>query len=352
MPLASSDRRGEPGSRAVSHAFALAPTILAAFAASLVEFVEALTIILAVGVVRGWRSSLLGAGAGLALLALLVGALGRSLTAIPLPVVQLVVGTLLLLFGLRWLRKAVLRAAGVIALHDEAAAFEQESAALRKATAVSALRVDAIAFTTAFKAVLLEGLEVVFIVIAIGAGGAGGALLWPAIAGAALALLLVMTLGLALHRPLASLPENQLKFGVGVLLSAFGMFWVGEGIGLAWPAGDWALLGLSAIMALTALVLVVACKRAHRRTLTAGPLKAAGKAAAGTLSPSVFAAFLATSWKLFVDDGWLALGILAWVGLAGFVEARGDPAVSFAPAAFPAGLLGLLAVSALRRSRS
>ena len=223
---------------------------VAAFLASLVEFVEALTVVLAVGVVRGWRGSLAGAGLGLGVLVVLTAALGPALTRIPLHVVQLVVGALLLLFGLRWLRKAILRATGVIPLHDETASYAKETAELsRFAAAVSAF--DRIAVATSFKIVMLEGIEVVFIVIAI---GAGGALLVPAAAGAGLALVVVVALGFLLHRPVATVPENTLKFIVGVLLTAFGTFWLGEGIGAAWPGEDWSLLALIAGFLVTAVV--------------------------------------------------------------------------------------------------
>lgn len=216
-------------------------TALAAFLASLVEFIEALTVVLAVGAVRGWPSALAGTGLGLALLLAIVAVAGPALISVPLEAVQAVVGMLLLLFGLRWLRKAILRAAGVIPLHDEEAAFAKESEALQKFGVPSSW--DMIAVSAAFKIVMLEGIEVVFIVVAI---GAGGKLLAPAATGAAAALLLVILLGLILHRPIATIPENTLKFTVGVLLSAFGTFWVGEGIGGAWPGADLSLLALAA----------------------------------------------------------------------------------------------------------
>jgi len=205
--------------------------IASAFLASLVEAVEALTIVLAVGTVRGWRPALAGTLAGLAFLALLVLAFGPLIARMPIHYMQLAVGVLLLLFGMRWLRKAILRAAGVIALHDEAEAFAEESAALRAAHGPRR-GWDAIAVITAFKAVVLEGLEVVFIVLAV---GAAGDLLGPASLGALAACALVVIVGCAVHRPLARIPENTLKFAVGVLLSAFGAFWVGEGLGFHWP---------------------------------------------------------------------------------------------------------------------
>ena len=292
----------------MAHWTALAPTVLAAFAASLVEFVEALTIILAVGIVCGWRSPLIGSGAALAVLVALVAVFGKALTGIPLPVVQLVVGTLLLMFGMRWLRKAVLRGAGVIALHDEEQAFRDETAALRATPSASQGDADAVAFATAFKAVLLEGIEVVFIVVAI---GAGGTLIGPAAVGAAIALVVVVVLGLVLHRPLAALPENKLKFGVGGLLSAFGIFWVSEGIGFSWPGGDWAILGLSAFVLAVALLLMSVCARLRR----ARQLVDVATVARVTKPVGRFRAVVAQAWKLFVDDGWMALGILFWVAL-------------------------------------
>lgn len=233
------------------------PTILASFAASLVEFVEALTVVLAVGTVRGWRGALGGTGLALALLAAIVLLLGPALTRLPLAAVQLGVGALLLLFGLRWLRKAVLRAAGVLPLHDEAAAFRGETDQLRRARPAAGGAWDGLAVATAFKIVMLEGIEVVFIVIAL---GAAGGLLLPAGLGAGAALLLVVLLGLALHRPLARVPENSLKFGVGVLLAGFGSFWFGEGAGIEWPGADWSILALVAGFLLAGLLAVRLCR--------------------------------------------------------------------------------------------
>jgi uncharacterized membrane protein len=228
------------------------PPLLASFLASFVEFVEALTVVLAVGMVRGWRPALVGTGLAFAVLLALVIGVGPALTRIPLDLVQIVVGTLLLLFGLRWLRKAILRAAGVIALHDEETAFTEQTANMRRhARNLSAL--DKIAVTAAFKIVMLEGIEVVFIVIAI---GAAGRMLLPASVGAVAALLVVIALGLVLHRPLARVPENAVKFIVGVLLSAFGTFWAGEGIGVVWSGGDATLLALMAGFFIAALLLV------------------------------------------------------------------------------------------------
>jgi uncharacterized membrane protein len=231
---------------------AWATTFSASFLASMVECVEALTVVLAVGSVRGWGSALAGAGAALGVLAAIVIALGPALARIPLNLIQLGVGTLLLLFGMRWLRKAILRSAGLIPMHDEEAAYAKEAAAMRKAGAVGGF--DKLAFAASFHITMLEGTEVVFIVIAIGAGGVG---LWmPASVGAVAALLLVAGLGVVLHRPLARVPENTLKFAVGVLLSAFGSFWVGEGMGVGWPGGDWAIPVLIAGWLMVALAAV------------------------------------------------------------------------------------------------
>jgi uncharacterized membrane protein len=207
-------------------------TLAASFLASLVECVEALTVVLAVGSVRGWRSALAGAGLALAVLAAIVAALGPALTRIPLRALQIVVGGMLVLFGLRWLRKAILRAAGLLPLHDEEAIFAKRSAAMRDGVRAGG-GWDRVALAAAFNITMLEGTEVVFIVIAFGAGGTG--LLLPAAGGAAIALLVVIAVGAALHRPLARVPENTLKFVVGVLLAAFGTFWLAEGAGLAWP---------------------------------------------------------------------------------------------------------------------
>ena len=243
------------------------PAIVSAFLASLVEAVEALTIVLAVGTVRGWRPALAGTLAGFAFLALLVLAFGPLIARVPIETVQLAVGVLLLLFGMRWLRKAILRAGGVIALHDETEAFAEESAVLRAARPLSGW--DAIAIVTAFKAVVLEGLEVVFIVLAI---GAAAGLLVPASLGALAACALVVIVGCAVHRPLARIPENTLKFAVGVLLSAFGAFWVGEGLGFHWPGDDLAIVGIAAFF------LAAAAAAADRISRNAAPLARAGSA--------------------------------------------------------------------------
>jgi Ca2+/H+ antiporter, TMEM165/GDT1 family len=243
----------------------VAPTMTAAFVASVVEAVEALTIVLAVATVRGWRPAGLGALAGLLSLVLIVAALGPLLTLMPLALLQLAIGILLLLFGMRWLRKAILRSAGVIPLHDEAAAFAAETAELREHARRDQARLDWLAALASFKAVLLEGLEVVFIVIALSAGRSS---IIPPSVGALAACLAVASVGLAVHRPLARVPENTLKFGVGVMLSAFGVFWTGEGLGVSWPGADLAIIVFIGLFLAVGLMGVVVGRRRSAEALS------------------------------------------------------------------------------------
>lgn len=221
-----------------------APAVSAAFLASLVEFVEAFTIVLAIATLRGLRPAAGGTVAALAALAAIVLAFGPLLDRVPIEALQVLIGILLLLFGIGWLYKAALRAAGVVPLHDEDAVFAGQAAQLGEDAEHRDASLDWIAGLTAFKAVLLEGLEVVFIVIAV---GAGRGLLVPASLGAAAACALVLAVGAIVHRPLSHVPENTLKFGVGVMLSAFGVFWTGEGLGVVWPGHDLALLAFAAV---------------------------------------------------------------------------------------------------------
>jgi uncharacterized membrane protein len=239
---------------------------LAAFLASTVEFVEALTVVLAVGGVRGWRDTLFGAAAAAAVLAVLTAILGPALSLMPLRTLQVVVGALLILFGLRWLRKAILRSAGVLALHDEEQAFQKERDAMLKLGSARG-GFDAIAFGAAFQICMLEGTEVVFIVIAVSAGGVG--LIVPAGLGALAAFVLVVALGLVLHRPMSRVPENTLKFIVGVILSGFGAFWVGEGIGVAWPGNDLSILALVVGFGVLGLLGVPLCRARARQAVGA-----------------------------------------------------------------------------------
>jgi uncharacterized membrane protein len=224
---------------------ALAVAVLPAFVASAVEFVEATTIVLAVGVTRGWRAPLYGAVAAALTLAVIIVLLGVTIvTVVPEHLLKAIVGALLLLFGLRWLRKAILRFAGIVAQHDEELLYLNEVAALR-AQGLKRTGFDRIGAIVAYKAVLLEGTEVAFIVIAFGAGGA--AALNAAIAGAIAAGIFVIALGVALRAPLTMVPENWMKFGVGAILSAFGVFWFAEGLGTAWPGDALSILAILAV---------------------------------------------------------------------------------------------------------
>ena len=231
---------------------------ISVFLACAVEAVEALTIVLAVGVTRSWRSALYGAGAAAGALAILVAALGPALTSLPIDALRLVVGGLLLVFGLQWLRKAVLRAAGLKPLHDEAQAFATEAAAARAAGAPSRDRLDGYSFAIAFKGVLLEGLEVAFIALTFGANQHRVGLAAIA-AGAAVAV--VVAAGAAARAPLARVPENAMKFAVGVMLTAFGTFWGSEGAGASWPGGDAALLAIIPGVVLAAVAMVLWLRR-------------------------------------------------------------------------------------------
>ena len=235
--------------------------IASAFLASAVEFVEALTIVLAAGITRGWRSSLAGLGAATAALAAIVAALGPALTLIPIDALRLVVGALLLVFGLQWLRKAILRASGYKALHDEDAAFAHELAEARGAARVERAGLDWYGFTLAFKGVLLEGLEIVFIVLTF--GSAQGSIPLAA-AGAAGALVLITAVGVAVRAPLARVPENTLKFAVGVMLTTFGIFWSTEGAGAQWPGDDASLPVVLAFVILLSASAVATLKRRRR----------------------------------------------------------------------------------------
>ncbi|OBQ94589.1 COG4280 domain-containing protein [Mesorhizobium sp. AA23] len=243
-------------------------TVAASFLASFVEVVEAFTIVLAVGVTRGWRPALTGAVSALAVLAALVLAFGPLLQLIPIALLQFAVGVLLILFGMRWLRKAILRSAGIIALRDEEAAFSRETDALTRHA--NDRRAGYLAGVAAFKAVLLEGVEVVFIVIAVGT--AHGQTLYAGL-GALAAFVLVMLIGLAMHRPLARVPENALKFVVGLMLTSFGVFWTGEGLGAEWPGEDFALLAIFVVIAAASFAMVRWLRNAHVAAAKAIPGK-------------------------------------------------------------------------------
>jgi len=228
------------------------------FLACAVEAVEALTIVLAVGATRSWSSALYGAGAAVIVLAAVIAGLGPAVTALPIHALRVGVGALLLVFGLQWLRKALLRAAHLKALHDETAAFEAEAAAAR-GHARGVARIDSYAFAVSFKGVLLEGLEVAVIVLTFG-GNQHRIGLAAAAAGAAI--IVVVAAGVAVRAPLARVPENTLKLVVGVMLTSFGMFWGAEGAGVSWPGADAALLVIIAGLALASAVMVAWLRRA------------------------------------------------------------------------------------------
>jgi uncharacterized membrane protein len=245
--------------------------VLGAFLASAVEMVEALTIVLGVGIVRGWRSTLIGAGAAGIVLAVLVAALGPALRHIPIGSLRLVVGALLLAFGLQWLRKAILRSSGYKDLHDEDEAFARERDQAAAAGYEQKAGLDWYSFTVAFKGVLLEGLEVVFIVIAFGSTDGHVGL---AAAGAAAALVVVLVAGVLAQGPLSRVPENTIKFVVGLLLTSFGTFWAAEGAGVAWPGDELSLLGVIAFFGVCSFVLARALRRRRRIALVAAGAEA------------------------------------------------------------------------------
>ena len=237
-----------------------------AFLACAVEMVEALTIVLASGITRGWRSSLFGLGAATVALAAIIGALGPALTLIPISALRLIVGALLLAFGLQWLRKAILRASGYKALHDEDAIFAREIAEAQTAAPEERAGLDWYGFTLSFKGVLLEGLEVAFIVITFGSSGKNVGL---AAAAAGVALVLVATVGVLVRAPLARVPENTIKFAVGVMLTTFGIFWATEGAGGSWPGNDAALPVILAFVVGLSFAAVTLLKRRRVALVTA-----------------------------------------------------------------------------------
>ena len=246
---------------------------VAVFLACSVEAVEATTIVLAAGLARGWRSAWYGAVAALAVLAVTVAALGPALTAIPTDALRLVIGTVLLVFGVQWLRKAVLRAGGITALHDEGAIFQAKLTRAQRADVHRRGTVpDWYGFTLAFQGVLLEGTEVAFIVLTFGSKQHAIPL---ASAAAGAAILVVATAGFAVRAPLGRVPENALKFVVGVMLTGFGAFWAAEGAGTHWPGSDAALLVLLPGIALLGLLLAAGLRRQQgtrdRRAATSAP---------------------------------------------------------------------------------
>lgn len=339
---------------------------VAAFLACAVEAVEATTVVLAVGVTRSWGSSLRGVVGGVAVLAVIVAALGPAISQIPLGPLRLVVGTLLLVFGLGWLRKAILRASGHKSLHDEASLYEKHLAEARAAAEADGARrlglmgPDAYAFTLSFKAVVLEGLEVAFIVVTFGAN----ARQIPLAALAALAAILaVVSLAAAVRAPLAKVPENTIKFVVGVLLSSFGTFWAAEGAGAHWPAGDASLLWLIPVVLVLALVLTRAL-RSRRAAPGPAPAPEPTPPAPAPLQPGASrsgvpgtarraaVSFGLFWWDFVVGDDWsIAAAVLVGVGAVAGLASAGTVAWWVLPVLWTAALAGSLARAAgLRRA--
>jgi uncharacterized membrane protein len=231
------------------------PLILTVFVACVVEAVEALTIVMATGITREWKSTFQGMAAALVVLAAITAAVGPTISDLPLTALRVVVGALLLIFGLQWLRKAVLRATGYKALHDEASAYLREVTAAQEAKKETRHGVsDWYSFTLAFKGVLLEGLEVVFIVITFGDNQKN---IGAAVIGAAAAIIVVTIVGIAVRAPLTKVPENWMKLAVGVMLTSFGTFWGAEGAGVRWPGDDAALLVVIPAVAVVAAACIV-----------------------------------------------------------------------------------------------
>jgi uncharacterized membrane protein len=232
--------------------------VTSAFLASAVEAVEALTVVLAMGVTRGWRSALMGTSAAILSLAAVIAALGPALATMPIDALRVIVGTLLLVFGLQWLRKAILRAGGYKPLRDEQALYRAQIEGSRATALTIRAGMDWYAFTLAFKGVFLEGLEVAFIVLTFGTAHGSVPL---AAAGAAAALLMVVAVGALAHKPLARVPENAMKFAVGLMLATFGILWSVEGVGIGWPGTDLAILGILGFLTLVSMGLVAVLRR-------------------------------------------------------------------------------------------
>jgi Ca2+/H+ antiporter, TMEM165/GDT1 family len=282
--------------------------LLATALAAGVEWVEALTIVLAVGLFKGWRSAFVGMAAGFVALAVLVAAFGITITSrVSIDTARTVVGVFLLLFGLKWLHKAILRSSGLKSLHDEAKAFEETRKKLESGSRTRS-GLDRAGVTTALGGVFLEGLEVVFIVVALG----GLQDLSSAVIGALAALLVVAGAGVAFRRPLTRVPENAMKYVVGIMLTAFGTFFTGEGIGVSWWGNDLSLLILVAAYGLASIVFVWMLRRPRRQATDVSGVERAIRAVALEI------------WGLFVDDGAIALvAVVALLAVALYVQHQG-----------------------------
>ncbi|MCL2515734.1 MAG: hypothetical protein FWD85_09835 [Microbacteriaceae bacterium] len=339
---------------------------IAVFLACLVEAVEATTIVVAAGATRNWRSAMAGSVAALLVLAAGVAVFGPAIMLLPLGILRVVVGGLLLVFGLQWLRKAVLRGSGIKALHDEDAIFQREVAAAESARTESRFGVsDWYAFTLSFKGVLLEGLEVVFIVLTFATNQGN---LPVAIIGAVAAVIVVVIAGAVVRGPLSRVPENTLKFIVGIMLTSFGVFWGAEGAGALWPGSDAALLVIAPAVAVYCLLLVLAFRRRARAAQRSKVLVGAGAAASAPAEvedvaavpapapapapapkkkPGRLAAFGLFWYDFIVGDDWL---ITAGVALTLVVVAVAQAW----PAAWiiaPIGLLALIPYGTARAAR-
>lgn len=248
-------------------------TAIGAFLASAVEFVEAFTIVLVVGVTINWRSAIAGTLVAVGGLAVIIAIFGTALVQyVPLNTLRFVIGCILILFGLKWLKKALLRYSGLKALHDEEAIFEETMAELKASGQTIAQRLHPTAVALAFKSVFLEGLEVAFIVITFGSNanaqsGIGG--IASAAIGATVAGLLVIIAGALIQAPLTRVPENTLKFIVGIMLTTFGTFWTAEGFGFEWPLSDASLIILASLYLLASLLIVLWLKGIRQRQLAA-----------------------------------------------------------------------------------
>jgi len=306
----------------------------AVFLACVVEAVEATTIVVAAGSSRNWRSALMGTVAAVIVLAVIVSILGPAILLLPLAILRVAIGGLLLVFGLQWLRKAVLRAAGVKALHDEDAIYQRQLAASAAAATRSRAGIsDWYAFTLSFKGVLLEGLEVVFIVLTFATNQHN---LPVAIIASAAAIALVIIMGVIVRGPLSRVPENTLKFIVGVMLTSFGLFWGAEGVGVAWPGSDAALLIIAPALLIFCLLLVVIFRN-RRRAAEAKPTQVpdtepvtptsaqtAGPTTTATVTktePGVLTRFGLFWYDFVIGDDWqIATGVVLLLVITGLVN--------------------------------